>query len=68
MKDNIALYILQCNKEELLNADSSIKDWETITALDIAIERMEQLKELKEAYESDYQIDDLIQVCVKLWG
>ena len=31
-------------------------------------EWLKELKELKEAYESDYQVDDLIQVCVKLWG
>ena len=31
-------------------------------------EWLKQLKELKEAYESDYQVDDLIQVCVRLWG
>ena len=29
---------------------------------------LKELKELREAYESDYQIDDLIQVCVRLWG
>lgn len=31
-------------------------------------EWLTQLKEIKEAYESDYNIQDLIEVCVKFWG
>lgn len=31
-------------------------------------EWLTQLKEIKEAYESDYQIQDLIETCVKFWG
>lgn len=31
-------------------------------------EWLTQLKRLKEAYESDYQIDDLIEVCLDIWG
>lgn len=27
-----------------------------------------QLKELKEAYESDYRVDDMIQAAVSIWG
>ena len=47
---------------------------ETVLRVQVAEEHkqlaewLKQLKELKEAYESDYQIDDLIQVCVRLWG
>ncbi len=26
------------------------------------------LKEIKEAYESEYQVQDVIEVCVKYWG
>lgn len=32
------------------------------------VEWLTQLKTIKEAYESDYQIQDLIEVCVKFWG
>lgn len=35
---------------------------------DIEAEWLTQLKEIKEAYESDYNIQDLIEVCVKFWG
>lgn len=31
-------------------------------------EWLKELKEIREAYESDYQIQDVIEVCVKLWG
>lgn len=31
-------------------------------------EWLTQLKRLKDAYESDYQVDDLIQVCLDIWG
>lgn len=31
-------------------------------------EWLTQLKTIKEAYESDYNIQDLIEVCVKFWG
>ena len=31
-------------------------------------EWLTQLKRLKEAYESGYQIDDLIEVCLDIWG
>lgn len=31
-------------------------------------EWLTQLKRLKEAYEADYQIDDLIEVCLDIWG
>lgn len=31
-------------------------------------EWLTQLKDIKEAYESNYQVQDVIEVCVKLWG
>lgn len=31
-------------------------------------EWLTQLKEIKEAYESDYQIQDVIEVCCMFWG
>ena len=37
-------------------------------ALDVAFEAMRDIAEIKEAYESDYQIQDVIEVCTKLWG
>lgn len=29
---------------------------------------IEALEKIRKAYESDYQIDDVIQVCAELWG
>ena len=31
-------------------------------------EWLTQLKEIKEAYEGDYQVQDIIELCVKFWG
>ena len=31
-------------------------------------EWLSSLKELKDAYESNYQVQDVIEVCVRLWG
>ena len=41
---------------------------EVTKSFDIAIKALEEIEEIRKAYESDYQIDDVIQVCVKLWG
>ena len=35
---------------------------------DQLVEWLTQLKEIKESYESDYNIQDLIETCVKFWG
>ena len=32
------------------------------------LEWLKQLKAIREAYESDYNIQDLIETCVEFWG
>ena len=58
MTNDEAIHLLEYYKGKL-NIDE---------AIDLAIKAIEDIAEIKEAYESDYQIQDVIEVCVKLWG
>lgn len=48
MSDNTAVYILECVKADLLKVPDKKKDWEHITALEIAIERIKQCNDIKQ--------------------
>lgn len=51
-----------CNAREMAECQECAREHEQLA------EWLTQLKELKEAYESDYQIQDVIETCVKFWG
>ncbi len=48
MGDNTVKYILECVKADLLKVPDKKKDWEHITALEIAIERIKQYDDIKQ--------------------
>ena len=48
MKDKIAKKILRMEKDKLMSEPESGRDWELITALDLAIKAFEGWDELKE--------------------
>ena len=48
MGDNTAKYILECVKADLLKVPDKQKDWEHITALEIAIERIKYYDDIKQ--------------------
>ena len=54
------------HEERRINAE--IFGLQFFEALDMAIEALESLEKLEKAYKSDYQIQDLIEVGVELWG
>lgn len=37
-------------------------------AVQLAIQALIDIDALKKAYESDYQIQDVIEVCTEIWG
>lgn len=59
MSDNTAVYILQCVKADLLKVPDKKKDWEHITALEIAIERIwqyDKIKQIVDKWESNRDV------------
>lgn len=52
MGDNTAKYILECVKADLLKVPDKKKDWEHITALEIAIERIKQYNNIKQLVDT----------------
>ena len=63
MKNEIAKKILKMEKDKLMSKPESDRDWELITALDIAIKALEDVKGLRLlvdwAVESDFGYDNI---------
>lgn len=74
MTDESVMSICECIKwlESISSKMSTIGedyfDVKRKEAVECAILNLKILNELKEAYESDYQIQDLIEVCVEYFG
>lgn len=37
-------------------------------ALILAVKALQDIETIQKAYESDYQVQDVIEVCAELWG
>ena len=65
-KDEVNLKCCEKNPEKCAEYITIYK--ENIEFDDRMVTWLTQLKEIQEAYESDYQVQDVIEKCVEFWG